>query len=485
MLLSLALLLSLARANAAPKDSDPNCGHWADIGECESNAPFMLKSCAAACASQQTDALSRAECDAVAAETAPGAGCRSRAGVEGCRVTCFRAQQAALTEDTLGNCWYWGTDGECEANPAWMQKSCARSCTKLRACSTAQGSAACAQPFECPLEKDSSDDCVDRALRGECRSESAWVSAPLLRRCQHACTALDPTSASHTVTRPMVKRSARIDADMPRHAPDRCDLGPPERVPLLGHACPNTAPLAVPWARASRRCPAAARALRMTPRVANAALPAPVPLPELARGPHPPPESARPGRVELISANPRVRLVHDFVSPQEARALIALAEPLYHRSGTARAGSDDKRTSFSASLSPSDAVVRAVRHRISHFSGYPEANLEPLQTVRYHTGQYYKPHHDFYNACETWANGNRHFTFLIYLNRVEEGGETTFPKLNITVSPTAYAALVFNNCLDNGEPDERSLHEGVPPSKGTKYAINGWMRAKRLGSIGL
>ena len=34
---------------------------------------------------------------------------------------------------------------------------------------------------------------------------------------------------------------------------------------------------------------------------------------------------------------------------------------------------------------------------------------------------------------------------------------------------------------DNGEPDERSLHEGVPPEPGqVKYAINGWVRSKNL-----
>ena len=49
----------------------------------------------------------------------------------------------------------------------------------------------------------------------------------------------------------------------------------------------------------------------------------------------------------------------------------------------------------------------------------------PLQGVRYtpatdgRPGQHYKPHHDFYNACETWLTGNRHFTFLVDLNRVE------------------------------------------------------------------
>ena len=104
-----------------------------------------------------------------------------------------------------------------------------------------------------------------------------------------------------------------------------------------------------------------------------------------------------------------------------------------------------------------------------------------MQAVRYHPGEFYKPHHDYYNACETWMNGNRHFTFLIYLNDVDEGGETGFPRLNISVTPTAYSALVFNDVLDNGEPDERTLHEGVPPVRGIKYAINGWVRSKHLG----
>lgn len=35
-----------------------------------------------------------------------------------------------------------------------------------------------------------------------------------------------------------------------------------------------------------------------------------------------------------------------------------------------------------------------------------------------------------------------------------------------------------------GEPDERTQHEGVAPTAGTKYAINGWMRSKRRGRAG-
>ena len=49
----------------------------------------------------------------------------------------------------------------------------------------------------------------------------------------------------------------------------------------------------------------------------------------------------------------------------------------------------------------------------------------------------------------------------------------------------AYSALLFNNCLDNGEPDERTQHEGIVPAAQTKFAINGWMRAKHLGGAGM
>ena len=73
-------------------------------------------------------------------------------------------------------------------------------------------------------------------------------------------------------------------------------------------------------------------------------------------------------------------------------------------------------------------------------------------------------------------------TFLIYLNDMpegEDGGGTRFPDLKLEVAPQRGSAVVFNDCLDNGHEDGRSLHAGQPPSKpGTiKMAINGWIRS--------
>jgi hypothetical protein len=140
--------------------------------------------------------------------------------------------------------------------------------------------------------------------------------------------------------------------------------------------------------------------------------------------------------------------------------------------------------------------------------------------VRYHAGEEYKPHFDFGGECDFLENlhiGRRHVTMLIYLNDVEapappergvednaalgiaeegEGraagavapraqGETSFPALSLKVTPRAGTALVFNDCLDGGSPDRRTLHGGEPPAPGAyKYAINVWIRANSFHSTG-
>lgn len=88
------------------------------------------------------------------------------------------------------------------------------------------------------------------------------------------------------------------------------------------------------------------------------------------------------------------------------------------------------------------------------------------------------------------SNGHRHVTMLVYLTSVPEeyGARTTFPNLGLSVAPVAHTALVFNDCLPNGEEDPRTLHGGAPPLEGfreAKIAINIWIRAapwKRPGA---
>ena len=102
-------------------------------------------------------------------------------------------------------------------------------------------------------------------------------------------------------------------------------------------------------------------------------------------------------------------------------------------------------------LPGSDAVVAAITERAAYLTGYPSENVEPLQLVKYTPGQRYEPHFDYGEACdfeENMANGHRHVTMLVYLNDVPEeaGGHTTFPNMELKVSPRAGHAIVFNDC---------------------------------------
>lgn len=68
-------------------------------------------------------------------------------------------------------------------------------------------------------------------------------------------------------------------------------------------------------------------------------------------------------------------------------------------------------------------------------TGIPESNYESFQILQYQEGQFYRRHHDSSNANNNKPAGHRILTFFLYLNDVEEGGETRFSNLDISVAP--------------------------------------------------
>ncbi len=60
---------------------------------------------------------------------------------------------------------------------------------------------------------------------------------------------------------------------------------------------------------------------------------------------------------------------------------------------------------------------------------------------------------------------------------MEEGGETAFPTLGITVPPKKGKALLWPSVMDSNleEIDHRTTHEARPVIKGIKYAANAWI----------
>lgn len=114
-------------------------------------------------------------------------------------------------------------------------------------------------------------------------------------------------------------------------------------------------------------------------------------------------------------------------------------------------------------------------------------NQEPLQIVKYEPNQYYVDHYDCCvpmdnDICkeDTRKHGLRYATLLIYLNDVEEGGETSFPLLNCKFKPKTGKGIYFFNLTPNQKRyHELSKHAGLPPIAGTKWVCNKWIRTKR------
>jgi len=164
--------------------------------------------------------------------------------------------------------------------------------------------------------------------------------------------------------------------------------------------------------------------------------------------------------------DPKLSMAPGFVSDAEIQHLLELAEAcqgwvpsVVWRGGDARSRKSDSFMLRSAQT----PVVEAIELRVAAFAGVPVEHVERLNLLRYTPDQFYSVHHD---------GRSRPKTVFIYLNDVEEGGETRFPRLGIQLKPIKGCAALWSNLLPNGCMDSRMEHEGLPPKRGLKYALN-------------
>ena len=137
------------------------------------------------------------------------------------------------------------------------------------------------------------------------------------------------------------------------------------------------------------------------------------------------------------------------------------------------------------------AWVQTLRHRLANLVGLPESHMEPLQLVRYHAGQEYRPHYDFFQVQQASGRqcmkrggnaGQRTATLFVYLSDApaDLSGGTHFPLLGMTQAPAKGAGILFSNLTPNArdetQTDGRVLHAGLPVGQGIKYGCNVWFR---------
>ena len=93
--------------------------------------------------------------------------------------------------------------------------------------------------------------------------------------------------------------------------------------------------------------------------------------------------------------------------------------------------------------------------------------------------QKYEPTEAYFELhCETngYTDGiteRRIIAFMVYLNDVEEGGETYFPHQNIKFKPKAGNMMFWPAYWTHP-------HKGIPAPKETKYIITGWFSYTKM-----
>jgi prolyl 4-hydroxylase len=201
-------------------------------------------------------------------------------------------------------------------------------------------------------------------------------------------------------------------------------------------------------------------------------------------------EAWRAGReVRVVEPSPWIAMSEDFVDGPLCAWLIQRAAPLQeaslvYDSVTGQAVQHDVRTNTTATfpLLDIDVPMLLVRERIAATVGVPVSHLESLAVFHYVPGQRFASHVDYLSPvrdrADIAANGQRPYTFLVYLNDAFEAGETHFIDLGRKLRGKMGEALFWRNVTDAGEPDLRTTHEGMSPTRGEKWLLSVFIRDK-------
>jgi prolyl 4-hydroxylase len=193
---------------------------------------------------------------------------------------------------------------------------------------------------------------------------------------------------------------------------------------------------------------------------------------------------------QQLSVSPSIWLVERFLSEQECLHLIEVVKQILRPATvidpfTGKSIQNEARTNSFAFLKPGqDEMVREIESRIGRLLDIPVENGEAFQILHYEQGQQYVPHFDFFRPerpggpQELLRGGQRVATVLLYLNDTEEGGETNFPRLGLSVPPKRGNALIFYNVFDDGQPDFDTEHASLPVIKGEKWLATKWLRER-------
>lgn len=190
---------------------------------------------------------------------------------------------------------------------------------------------------------------------------------------------------------------------------------------------------------------------------------------------------------DTLNADPLVARVPAFLTADECAYIVSRGEALLQpavvvdpRSG--RFVRDPVRNATTASFPfvEEDPVLHALNRRIAVVTGTDTDRGEPLQLLSYRPGEEYKLHSD---ALPPGGN-QRTDTFLVTLSDGFTGGETSFPRLGLSLRGAVGEGFHFRNCDVQGRAHPDAWHAGTPVRSGRKLMLSRWIRSQPLDLSG-
>ncbi|MBI1254093.1 MAG: oxygenase [Hyphomonas sp.] len=190
---------------------------------------------------------------------------------------------------------------------------------------------------------------------------------------------------------------------------------------------------------------------------------------------------------------PKVQLYtwKNFLVPEVCDAVVELIDQRLRDSTTADAFADPKvRTSRTSDIGMlGHDLIMQLDELMAEAIGIHWSYTDVTQGQRYDLDQEYKAHYDYFIPgtreyqvfCQ--LGGQRTWTFMIYLNDVEEGGGTRFRRLEKTIMPEKGKAVIWNNLNPDGTVNPYTIHHGMKVRKGSKYVITKWFRERGWGDM--
>lgn len=190
----------------------------------------------------------------------------------------------------------------------------------------------------------------------------------------------------------------------------------------------------------------------------------------------------------LVNEAPHISLAPGFLDAQLCDWIIERALPLQEPTlvydpVTGHPVRDDDRSNSAGTFKLTDLnfPVILIRHRIANTLGAPVDHFERSAVFRYRIGQMFVEHADYVSpsfTAEIRERGQRPWTFLVYLNSAFGGGETHFSVIDKKFRGETGDAFFWRNLDAAGLPDEATLHAGLAPTSGEKWAFSQFIRDK-------